>query len=83
MHVQAGSSPGGAAWLDKLEGAISGLGAFPYQGKVIRSRPGLRRILHGKDRNIYLIVYKVDEAADRVIIVAIIHGRTREGMSYI
>jgi toxin ParE1/3/4 len=46
------------------------LAEMPRRGKAMRARPGVRRLV----RNPYLIVYRIDEAAQAVKVLRFWHG---------
>ena len=46
------------------------LSEMPRRGKLLRARPGVRRLV----RNPYLIVYRIDETARAVNILRFWHG---------
>ena len=54
--------------IDLLRRAES-LSAMPRRGKVLQARPGVRRLV----RNPYLIIYRIDEAAQTVHILRFWH----------
>jgi plasmid stabilization system protein ParE len=50
---------------------VFGLEHLPRRSAPVRGRPGLRKIAHRH----YLIIYRVDEAADRVEVIRIWDNR--------
>lgn len=69
----AAKSPAAAERLGLgLVAAIFSLDHMPYRGPVVRDRPGYRRLLY---RPWLLIVYRLDEAAQRVEIARVWDAR--------
>ncbi|OIQ92063.1 plasmid stabilization system protein [mine drainage metagenome] len=55
----------------ELVEVIFSLDQLPNRGAPVRSRPGLRKVAHRH----YLVIYRVDEAAERVEIVRVWDAR--------
>jgi plasmid stabilization system protein ParE len=55
----------------ELADLIFSLDHFPYRGKAVSKRPGLRKLVHSH----YLIFYQVNEAQQWVEVVRIWDGR--------
>lgn len=55
----------------EIVGVIFSLEELPARGAPVRSRPGLRKVVHRH----YLVIYRLDELARRVEIVCVWDGR--------
>jgi plasmid stabilization system protein ParE len=55
----------------EIVGVIFSLEELPARGASVRSRPGLRKVVHRH----YLVIYRLDELAHRVEIVRVWDGR--------
>ena len=55
----------------EIVGVIFSLEELPARGAQVRSRPGLRKVVHRH----YLVIYRLDDVARRVEIVRVWDGR--------
>jgi len=55
----------------EIVGVIFSLEELPARGAPVRSRPGLRKVVHRH----YLVIYRLDDVARRVEIVRVWDGR--------
>ena len=62
------------AWLMGLERAIFSLAEHPARGAVIPEGNSLRHLLYGRRRNVYRIIYAIDEPNQIVTALHIRHG---------
>lgn len=73
VHDASGSSQAAIALLDCFEKAMAQLSAFPKMGPVARAsnlaRRGYRKLTIGA----YLILYKVDDEKQQVIVHGVFH----------
>ena len=61
-------------WLLGLEDAIFGLTEQPARHPTIPEGVNLRHALYGRGRNVYRIIYAIDEAGQVVTVLHIRHG---------
>ena len=61
-------------WFNGLEKLVLSLDQNPGRGPTIRETNGLRHLLYGRRRNVYRIIYAVDENNRVVTVIHIRHG---------
>ena len=72
--IDAVSSDQAHTWFSALERAILSLDENPARGAVIHEGGGIRHLLHGRGRNIYRILYAIDDQGGVVTVLHIRHG---------
>ena len=70
--INAAHAQQAQAWFNGLTELILYLDRNPSRGGRIPEGHGLRQVLHGKGRNVYRVIYEVDDA-DKV--VSVVHVR--------
>jgi plasmid stabilization system protein ParE len=77
QRISAGDSAEAARWFNGLEAAIYTLERFPRRCPVApeskRTKRRLRHLLYGAKRDVYRIIFEVDERRKTVRILAIRH----------
>ncbi len=73
-EIGAQDSPAAFAWYNDLEALIFSLDHLPDRGTRTEEDRKLRQLLHGNKPHIYQVIYKIDKAARRVIVLHIRHG---------
>jgi mRNA-degrading endonuclease RelE of RelBE toxin-antitoxin system len=61
-------------WCDSLEHAIFSLEEHPVRAATIPEDNTLRHLLYGRKRNIYRIIFAIDEDGKIVSVLHICHG---------
>lgn len=61
-------------WFNRLEKTILSLDEHPSRGAVIPDDDNLRHLLYGRRRDVYRIIYAVDEPNGVVTVLHIRHG---------
>ncbi len=61
-------------WFLGLERRILGLARYPARAPTIPEDDALRHLLYGRKRNVYRIIYAVDESRRIVTVLHIRHG---------
>ena len=68
----------GSIWFDELIASLATLGRFPLRCPLAReaakARREIRCLLFGRKRNVYRILYEVDEVRLQVHVLHIRHG---------
>jgi toxin ParE1/3/4 len=81
-RISADASNAAVAWLDELEDAISSLERFPLRCPLAPekrlSQRGMRHLLFGGKRDVYRILYDIDEVRRIVRIRTVRHGSMDE-----
>lgn len=72
--INAGHSAPARVWLDGLERAILGLGESPARHPAFREVPGLRHLLYGRGRNVYRVIFTIDDERRVVTVLHVRHG---------
>lgn len=62
------------AWFNGLERVILSLDENPARGSVIPEDAHVRHLLYGRRRNVYRIIYAIDERRCVVTVLHIRHG---------
>jgi len=76
-QIDAAESGQARAWFNALEAAILGLDENPGRCPSTPENPRLRHLLHSHGRNIYRVIYRVDEGHATVTVLHIRHGARR------
>jgi plasmid stabilization system protein ParE len=63
-----------ALWFNGLETSVLSLDEHPARGAVVTEDGGLRQLLYGRRRNLYRIIYAIDDANRIVTVLHIRHG---------
>ena len=75
---RAVESKAAARWYNGLERSINALASYPnrcpFAPEVWRMSPNLRHLLYGKKRDVYRVIYAVDERRRSVWVLTIRHG---------
>ncbi len=74
MVINAEHSARARAWLDGLERAILALEESPARHPTIREAAGLRHLLYGRGRNIYRVIFVIDDSRQVVTVLHVRHG---------
>lgn len=65
VQISADDSAVAASWFNGLEQAIGTLGSFPRRCPIAPesklSKPELRHLLYGSKRDVYRVIYDIDE----------------------
>jgi toxin ParE1/3/4 len=81
-RISADDSAAAALWYFGLEDAIRTLGSFPRRCPVApeseKSKPELRHLLYGSKRDVYRVIYDIDEPRKLVRVRAIRHSAMDE-----
>ena len=72
--IDAENSVQARAWFNGLERRILSLDQNPARGAVTSEDAGLRQLLYGRRRNVYRIIYNIDERNSVVTIIHIRHA---------
>lgn len=72
--INAEDSAQAHAWFNGLERVILSLDENPARGSVIPEDASLRHLLYGRRRNVYRIIYAIDEHSRVVTVLHIRHG---------
>jgi len=72
--INAADSALGRVWFIGLEQAILGLNEHPARHPTIPEDRALRHLLYGRRRNVYRIIYVIDDPAQVVTVLHIRHG---------
>ena len=72
--IDADDSTQARAWFVGLERAIFSLDKHPARSPVIAEDASLRHLLYGRRRNVYRIIYAIDEHSRVVTVLHIRHG---------
>lgn len=65
------------AWFNRLEQAILSLNENPARCPVISENATLRHLLFGRRRNVYRVIFSIDEGAYVVTVLHIRHSARR------
>jgi plasmid stabilization system protein ParE len=74
VRINAGNSRRARDWFNELEAAVFSLCQLPTRGAVTPEDNTLRQLLFGKKRNVYRIIYELDEPRKIVMVQHIRHG---------
>jgi len=74
QFIKAEDSIQARVWFNRLERVILSLDENPARGRVIPEDATLRHLLYGRKRNLYRIIYTINEREHTVTIVHIRHG---------
>ena len=84
-RISADDSVAAVRWFNGLEKAISTLERLPHRGPVApESRKGkrrLRHLLYGAKRNVYRVIYEIDEPRKMLGVLTIRHAAMDEFFS--
>ena len=72
--IDAENSAQARVWLAGLERAILSLDQHPARNPAIPEDTNLRQLLYGRRRNVYRIIYAIDEPNNCVTVIHIRHG---------
>lgn len=72
--LDAQNSAHARTWLAGLERLILSLDERPGRGAAVREDPSLKQVLHGRGRNVYRIIYAINEPDRIVSVLHIRHG---------
>ena len=61
-------------WFLGLERAILGLDQYPSRHPAIREVPNLRHLQYGRGRNVYRVIFAIDEPGRVVTVLHVRHG---------
>jgi plasmid stabilization system protein ParE len=73
-RIHAEDSRTARDWFNGLEAAIKRLGESPSRCPVTPEDPTLRHLLYGRGRNIYRIIFAIEESRETVVVIHIRHG---------
>ncbi len=73
-YIEAAESQSAYRWYDGLEETVFSLKKLPQRGIRTPEDAKLRQILYGNKPHFYRIIYSIDLAEKRVIIIHIRHG---------
>jgi plasmid stabilization system protein ParE len=76
-QINAAASNQARAWFDALEAAILSLEDSPARCPLTEEDPQLRHLLHGHGRNIYRVIFRIDERRAVVTVRHVRHGARR------
>lgn len=74
LTINATHSTQARTWFVGLEDAIFGLAEQPSRHPTIPDCVDLRHALYGRGRNVYRIIYTIDEPGQAVAVLHIRHG---------
>ncbi len=78
LEKDAAGSSTAVRWFNGLERAVYGLSSRPQRCPLApegrRAKRKLRHLLYGKPRNIYRVIYEIDETRRVVWVITIRHG---------
>lgn len=81
-RISADDSPSAAKWFNGLEAAIDALKQFPRRCPIVpeskATKDGLRHLLYGAKRDVYRVIYDIDEQRKMVRIITIRHSAMGE-----
>jgi plasmid stabilization system protein ParE len=72
--IKAAHAEQAQAWFNALTELILNLDHNPSRGAPVAEGHGLRHVLYGRGRNIYRVIYSVDEARALVSVVHVRHS---------
>ena len=72
--INAQHSTQARTWFDGLETQILSLDEHPARNPTIPEDSRLRHLLYGRGRNVYRIIYTIDESSRMVSVLHIRHG---------
>ncbi len=76
--ISASDSAAAASWFNGLEEAIYTLERFPRRCPVApegkRAKRPLRHLLYGSKRDVYRVIFEIDDRRKRVRVLTVIHG---------
>jgi len=72
--IDAENSQAATRWFNRLEEVIFSLDRLPSRGVRTPEDPNLRQLLYGNKPHVYRIIYEIDGAGHRVLILHIRHG---------
>jgi mRNA-degrading endonuclease RelE of RelBE toxin-antitoxin system len=82
MHVVGAAPLRGPIWFEELIESLHSLDRSPYRCPLARearkAKREIRCLLFGKRRDVYRILYEVDEAKRAVWVLHIRHGARRD-----
>jgi len=76
-EVSAVASSQAADWFNGLERSILSLESSPARRPATPESPALRHLLYGHGRNVYRVIFRIDERAGAVTVLHIRHGARR------
>ena len=68
----------GPIWFEELLQSIRSLSRMPRRSPRARGLHRVRCLLFGKHRDVYRILYEIDERSRRVIVLQIRHGAMQD-----
>ena len=77
QQIDAAESGQAQAWFNALEAAILSLEASPARCPPTPEDDHLRHLLHGHGRNIYRVIFRIDERRGLVTVHQVRHGARR------
>lgn len=72
--INAANSAVAHQWFNSLERTILSLDLNPARGSVTAEDKSLRQLLFGRRRNVYRVIYFIDQDRKTVTIIHIRHG---------
>ncbi len=73
-HIRAAESRQAHAWFNELESVILSLDEHPTRGPTTSEDASLRHLFFGKNRNVYRIIYAIDEHRRLVTVIHLRHA---------
>jgi len=73
-HIHARDSAQAQKWFNGLQAAIVSLDEHPGRSEVTPENSAVRHLLYGSRRDVYRVIYAIDEARKTVTVVHIRHG---------
>ncbi|MDB5480395.1 MAG: putative Plasmid stabilization system [Caulobacteraceae bacterium] len=77
QQIDAAESGHARAWFNTLEAAILSLEEKPGRCPATPEDKKLRHLLHGHGRNIYRVIFRIDERQAVVTVLQVRHGARR------
>jgi len=68
----------GPVWFEELLQSIRSLSRMPRRSPRVYRSPRVRCLLFGKHRNVYRVLYEIDERTRKVIVLHIRHGAMQD-----
>jgi len=72
--IDAENTAQAASWFNGLETSVLSLEEHPARGAAVAESGSLHQLLYGRRRNLYRIIYAIDDANRIVSVLHIRHG---------
>jgi plasmid stabilization system protein ParE len=75
LSINAPESPAAVRWFLKLEQSIALLATSPRMGPVTHEDPHVLHLIYGNKPHHYRVLYEIDDAQKRILVLSIWHGK--------